>query len=1217
VGLLRAKRAQQAHKQKRRTMAPRPTIGLIGALTPDRLTLHLWSGVDEVARERDVNLIFVPAHALDAPIRFDAQANVLYDLVGDENVDGLVVWGGAMAAFAGAEAVRACCERYRSLPMVSAALPLEGVPSVLVDNRQGVRDVVGHLIEVHGCRRIAFVGPRGHPEADERYRGYADALEEHGLPLDPGLVAPGAFNVLGRASGTEAVRLLLDERGRTFDALVAATDIIAVGAMEALQARGIQMPRAPLPSNRAANARRGVAVVGFDDLPEAEAAAPPVTTVSFGAHRLGRCAAETLLAHMAGERVDERLVLPLEIVVRQSCGCLPREVVRAAAEPVTAPGGGPDPDRAGQLVDALLEELGGKAGALVAALEDLLRRVPAAEFDAAAWQDALSALRGALSPGDGKPPTLPGDVWQQARVMIGSEAERAWMERTLQAEQLAARTRETGEALITTFDLAELTDILVRELPGLDIPSAYLSLYEEPKAPAGWARLVVGYDENGRIEVEGKGRRFPSRQLVPEGLLPTGRRYSLVVEPLYSKEEQLGFALLEAGPPQINVCSALRGQLSSALKGALLFERSAELYQEALDARAAAEEADQLKTRLLASVSHELRTPLSLIVGLAEMLLGERPQDTPLASEEHRQDLERIHASAEHLDGLLSDVLDLARSEVGQLQLVCEPLDLADVLAPVTAVGEQMAEAKGLAWHVVVPERLPQVWGDRARLRQVVLNLVSNAIKFTAQGEVALSVEAREITDFGLGTADGEWQIANGESQMIVVSVTDTGLGIPPGEQETIFDEFRRSERAAARGYGGLGLGLAICKRLVELHGGEIGVRSSGDEGEGSTFFLTLPVVDETVSGQAAPTARAQTVLLLAEMAGEGERLREYLARQGFEVEEYPLEEQADWPSQVLAAPPGAVVLDLETASARGWEVLRVLKGHPVTQDVPVLFYSLKQDGGALLEMDYMTKPVGTAELAQALERQGLLAHRTEKKKTILVVDDEPTVLEMHARVVQAQLPACRVIEARNGREALEAIRREQPALVLLDLVMPELDGFGVLEAMREEKATRDVPVIVLTGQVLTEQDMDRLNRGVAAVLGKGLFSAEETLAHVEQALSRSRRLGSEIRRIVRKAMAYVHERYAGPISREEIARYVGVSPRHLDRCFRQETGMTPVAYRNRYRVRQAKALLEKGLKVTDVALEVGFGDSSNFARTFRREVGISPSAYRRGEESS
>jgi AraC-like DNA-binding protein/DNA-binding LytR/AlgR family response regulator len=325
------------------------------------------------------------------------------------------------------------------------------------------------------------------------------------------------------------------------------------------------------------------------------------------------------------------------------------------------------------------------------------------------------------------------------------------------------------------------------------------------------------------------------------------------------------------------------------------------------------------------------------------------------------------------------------------------------------------------------------------------------------------------------------------------------------------------------------------------------------------------------------------------------------------------MDEPAGWQARLTTSRPGAVVLDVTAASEQGWHVLKAIKGNPATQGIPVLFYALSPDSGAVLELDYLTKPIELAELTRALDQHWLAGTVERPTRTFLVVDDDPNTLDMHARIVQAHAASNRVVKARNGHEALEILQQTAVDLVLLDLMMPELDGFGVLEAMREREATRDIPVIVITGQTLTEADMARLNRGVAKVLSKGVFGLDETLAHVDAALERLRKLSNEAQRVVRHAMAYLHEHYADPISRQGLADHVGMNEDYLTYCFRQELGMTPVAYLNRYRVNQAKLLLkESDRSVTDIALSVGFSDSGYFSRVFRREAGMSPEAYRR-----
>ena len=613
-------------------------------------------------------------------------------------------------------------------------------------------------------------------------------------------------------------------------------------------------------------------------------------------------------------------------------------------------------------------------------------------------------------------------------------------------------------------------------------------------------------------------------------------------------------------------------------------------------------------------VSHELRTPLNLISGLSDLLLREtQPEAAPNSN--RQEDLERIYVNAQHLDGLIRDVLDLTRIEVGQLQLSYEAVDIHEMLEPVIVIARQLTRDKSLQWCADIPDELPRVWGDRTRLRQVVLNLINNAVKFTTQGEVSLRVTT--------GNKDADAGASNdaGASEVLTVSVSDTGLGISPEEQILIFDEFRQSERTTARGYGGLGLGLAICKLLVEMHQGTISVHSTGEEGCGAEFYFTLPVIEHDVAG-AGDTLACDYVLLLTEDPTQGQRLEEHLAHKGVDIVMHAVNTDTDWRALLCGGSPDAVILDQAVTAAHGWNILRTLKEYPHTRDVPVLCYTLSGDGdkGALLPFDFVMKPLGKTQLAEMLLGQGLLDTQGDAPETrkILIVDDDPNILAMHTRMVQAQSSDAsqyQVLQAHNGREALDILHHERPDLVLLDLMMPELDGFGVLEAMRENPATQRIPVVILTAQVLTENDMARLNRGMISILSKGLFSAEETLQHIETMLARRRKTVLEVQRLVHKAMAYIHTNYMQSLTRGEIASHVGLSERHLTRCFQQEMGVTPITYLNRYRIQQAKILLEAGnMAITEVAMAVGFSSGGYFTRVFRQEMGVSPREYQSGD---
>jgi len=442
------------------------------------------------------------------------------------------------------------------------------------------------------------------------------------------------------------------------------------------------------------------------------------------------------------------------------------------------------------------------------------------------------------------------------------------------------------------------------------------------------------------------------------------------------------------------------------------------------------------------------------------------------------------------------------------------------------------------------------------------------------------------------------------------VRVSDTGLGVPAADQQTIFDEFRQSERTAARGFGGLGIGLAICRRLISLHDGIVGIESEGSENSGSTFYYRLPLHQVAVPSP-DDLASSSRVLLIVERSSDAAVFERYLGQSGFRTEVVALAETPSPLRFLPYDPPGAIVVDAACPGA-AQELAAQLGSHPSLAQVPLLLVALSGDqGGAVLPLDPLPKPIRPDGLAAALERYGISSH-PRQDAAVLVVEDEPDLLDLHCRLVRQALPGARVSAAANGREALEHMRQSQPSLVLLDLRMPELDGFGVLEQMLSDPRLARVPVVVLTAQSLNQDDMARLTQSVVAVLAKGAFTAEETLQRIKSVLSGQPRLRTETQLAVRRAMVLVHQHYAEPITRDELASAASVSPRHLDRCFAEALGISPMTYLYRHRIAAARRLLDEGrLTITEVALAVGFSSSSYFAELFRRETGLSPSAYR------
>ncbi|GIK40066.1 MAG: hypothetical protein BroJett011_38990 [Chloroflexota bacterium] len=587
-------------KLKPNQMQPkRPTIGFLTHGIWDTFGIRLWQGAMDATQAEDANLICFPGGDLNATrYAFEAQANTIYNLASPTNVDGLIVSGSALSSFVGVDGLRTFCEQYRPLPIINLSVALPGIPAVLTDGYQGMCKVMHHLIDRHGCRRLAFIpGPLRNMEAQERYRAYTDVLREYDLPFDPDLVTPpGDWNP---SSGHHAIRTLLDQRQVKFDVVVAANDGMAIGALEELQARGLVVPDE-------------VIVAGFNDADEGGFTMPPLTTVRQPVSEQLKQAVKMVLAQLRGEHVPEQVTLPTRLVVRQSCGCLDPKVIQAAAGPVMAGGGsfkttlaarrakilremseivGDHTDHlpagwAVQLLDAFVAELEEKSVArFLFALDEVLHQVTAAGGDVTGWHDVLSALRRHTLPClEAEQVLRAEDLWQQARVMIGETVKRVEMRQAWQKTQQARLLTEIEGALSTTFDLGGIMDMLVEKLPHLGIPGCYLSLYENPAAPAAWARLILGYNEQGRMALAANGRRFPAQYLVPEEFLPQTRRYNWVVEPLYFQENQLGFVVFEVGPRDGDIYEVLRRELCSALQGALLVqrvqERSAELVRQ-------------------------------------------------------------------------------------------------------------------------------------------------------------------------------------------------------------------------------------------------------------------------------------------------------------------------------------------------------------------------------------------------------------------------------------------------------------------------------------------------------------------------------------------------------------------------------------------------------------------------------------------------------------
>ena len=513
-------------------------------------------------------------------------------------------------------------------------------------------------------------------------------------------------------------------------------------------------------------------------------------------------------------------------------------------------------------------------------------------------------------------------------------------------------------------------------------------------------------------------------------------------------------------------------------------------------------EADRLKSQFLANVSHELRTPLNSIIGFSEIL------QTRLAEQlepRYLKFLQNINASGQHLLGIINDILDLAKIESGKTELHPESLSVRSVVDGVCHVMKGVAAKSRIAIEADVPEDLPPLEGDPVKLKQILYNLLSNAVKFSPE-DATVTIAAERVA--GDSCALGV--------EAIRVHVTDRGIGIAPEDQLLIFQEFRQADGTSSRRYEGTGLGLSLVKALVGLHGGGVEVKS--ELGVGSTFTVTLPRAfrgPASASEPELPTIvdlpggrdERHRVLVVEDELTAFETLAAALAGTSF----VPIRARSGEEAILLAESirPFAITLDLVLPGIDGWATLRLLKENPRTRDIPVIIVSVLESrelGMALGAADYLLKPVDREQLVERLRE--LLPSGPPEATAILVIDDDPAI---HLLLESFLVPlGYATLHATSGREGIELAQKESPGLVILDLTMDGMDGFQVAAELSSRTETSAIPILVLTGREMSQEDRARLAGKIAGLVTKGDPAATRArLGGVLDGLVRRSREGS------------------------------------------------------------------------------------------------------------
>lgn len=534
-------------------------------------------------------------------------------------------------------------------------------------------------------------------------------------------------------------------------------------------------------------------------------------------------------------------------------------------------------------------------------------------------------------------------------------------------------------------------------------------------------------------------------------------------------------------------------------------DRTTKLMQameEAEEARVKAEDANRSKSEFLANMSHELRTPLNAIIGYSEMLEEEAAD---AGEEDFIPDLQKIQGAGKHLLGLINSVLDLSKIEAGRMELFLEEFSIKNLVEEIAGTITPVAHKNNNHLSIFCPDDLGNLHADQTKLRQSLFNLLSNACKFTESGNITLTVE--QISTLDSSIYDGPW---------LRFIVSDTGIGMKNNQIEKIFDAFTQADASTTRKYGGTGLGLAITKQFINMMGGDIHVESI--PGQGTTFSLTIPQTVQTPNPKgktffAHPSLSSdeesftpsnafinqsseQTILVIDDDPDAREILRRSLEEAGYNVVCAANGEQGIALAGELL--PDAITLDVMMPQMDGWSVLRQLKEMPAVSEIPVILLSIVDDrpmGHSLGAADYLTKPIDRKRLLSVLE-----THLSNKESpTILVVEDDVNAREIMGRFLQRQ--DWTVELASNGREALQYLDETRPDLVVLDLMMPEMDGFEFIQVLRQNSNWQDIPVIVVTAKALTFSDQQQLE-GVARVYQKADLNRQELLSELQAMVS-------------------------------------------------------------------------------------------------------------------
>jgi signal transduction histidine kinase/DNA-binding LacI/PurR family transcriptional regulator len=1008
-------------EKKQQSFKKQLTIGFVISALFDTYTYRLWTGVVQRARQRNINLTVYNGGIFNFSWRVSEIRNCVYDIINTRELDGLILASSIVWGYTYESLFREYVKRWQPLPMTSIGIRHENCTNILIDNETEFKKLIKHLIRDHNYRNIAFIKePDENIDTITRLKIYKEALAEEKIEFRKEYIVPGRFI---HDSGVAAAKLFLDERKLKLDAVVAANDAMAIGFIQELQRRKINVPAE-------------IAVIGFDDSEYSSCIYPPLSTVRQNPEQLGETAVDAILEVIINQAELKDITLSSEMIIRQSCGCgisfaaeldtrqftdddLPaaitksnwREVKKRIGELIAenAVASEVKPDHK-TIYDFLLEKaehlfLEQVHDEFLTELQkELFLRIES-NSDLRSWSDCVTFFFSVCN-------TLTRDTSRRAYI------QRVWNN----SLQIIARTAENSHALLRriqrrtgydyyslterlymTLKMSELKDVLGEYLSRYNIQGCYLFQRLHRKGNVNRVRLLSAFDKDKAVRRQETPVEVDIMDMLSPVFFPGTDSKILLVMNLYSGDLNLGFIVFKMGPLDgilyetitMNISGAFRliqvveKERNYSQKLALqVYERTKELEQANREIKLANEQLqklDKLKNEFIANISHDFRSPLTVVLSMAE--LGMMSQHAEF--NEHLDNYETITKAAVRLRTSIDRLLDLVKMDSGIIDLTIQKINALDYLRSIIDFYSASVTTHKIQIKTELDVKPDAVfYTDPEKLDSVLGNVISNAIKFVPEKDGIITVGLKENKD------------------TFLFFVRDNGIGIDPGKLDVIFNRFEQVHDTKKIPYRGTGIGLAFSKQLISALKGRIWAESRGKD-QGAVFYIELPK-GKTAFRAYLQTAQANT----------------------YHKMENEIDEQQ-------------IVID------------------------------------TIMEKKYQGKE--NQVFIDTLNKKGEF---DLYKTLILIADDEPEIRSIVHRYLR-EVGYKNFILAANGMLGLEAIKEYHPDLIICDCNMPGLKGNGLYNLMQSDKGNNGVPIIFLSAVARENTQLTKPAKGTAVYLKK------------------------------------------------------------------------------------------------------------------------------------